>query len=106
MLYLQEGTGCEKEEKCPVAADNLHLIWDTAVKQQCWIPDPDPSGMASGFSVSFLRGDVFMEEVVRHPAKGAREVELETKAEGTKHQHCVLWPRLLIEYGQCRERRY
>lgn len=92
MLYLQEGTGCEKEEKCPVAADNLHLIWDTAVKQQCWIPDPDPSGMASGFSVSFLRGDVFMEEVVRHPVKGAREVELETKAEGTKHQHCVLWP--------------
>lgn len=103
---LQEGTGLEKKKKNPVAADALHLIWDMAVKQQCWVPDTDPFGMANGFSLSFLGDDVFMEEVGRCPAKGAREVQIWAKAEGTKPHHCILWPWLLLEYRQCTERRY
>lgn len=79
-----------KKRKSP--ADTLHLIWDIAVKQQCWIPDTGPFGMANGFSLSFLRDDVFKVEVGRSPAKGAREVQLRSKAGGTKPHHCVPWP--------------
>lgn len=76
-----------KKEKNPVAADTLHLTWDITVKQQGWIPDTDPFGMANGFSVSFLGDDVFKGEVGRCPAKAAREVQLRAKAEGTKPHH-------------------
>lgn len=67
-----------------MAADDLCLIWDIAVKQQCWIPGTDTFGKANGFSMSFLRDDGFMEELGRNPAKGAREVQLKAKEGGTK----------------------
>lgn len=64
--------------------------------------DADPFGMANGFSVSFLGGDVFMAEVGRLSC----QMQLKEKAEGMKHHHGVLWPRLLLEHRQRTERRY